>query len=153
MRPIRLLAFWGLATCIFSLAATLWAARPAEADIVYDNGSFSGSAGVSFGSSTTADDFVLDADAVLTSMSFDGFHTLGGTLGPTLQWFIFADVGGSPGAAGDSDGDEGKQRSGIAKGGERQRGALASCRSLRLEPEDTPHRHRSRRRSSRRASA
>jgi hypothetical protein len=73
-------------------------ASPAEADVVYDNGPFSGSSGVSFGSSTTADDFVLDDKAVLTSMSFDGFHTVGGSLGPTLQWFIYADAGGSPGA-------------------------------------------------------
>ncbi len=65
--------------------------------IVYDNGPIVDGAGVGFGSTITADDFVLSFPTTIFGVQLSAFHTTGGSLGQNVEWWIWDDAGGVPG--------------------------------------------------------
>jgi len=71
-----------------------------EANVIFDNGRADASlfpCGMTAGLVYCADDFVLDADEILTDVHFDGFDSLGSGI-PEFRYFILADDNGLPGA-------------------------------------------------------
>ena len=71
-----------------------------EANVIFDNGRADASlfpCGMTAGLVYCADDFVLDADEILTDVHFDGFDSLGSGI-PEFRYFILADDSGLPGA-------------------------------------------------------
>jgi len=71
-----------------------------EDNVIFDNGrgDFITACGMTAGLIYCADDFVLDANEILTDVHFDGFDFLGPDVVPELRYFIHADDGGLPGA-------------------------------------------------------
>jgi len=71
-----------------------------EENVIFDNGRADPSffpCGMTAGLVYCADDFVLDANEILTDVHFDGFDFLGSGV-PEFRYFILADDSGLPGA-------------------------------------------------------
>jgi hypothetical protein len=79
-------------------AAALLGGGAANAQVLYDNGAhIFGTAGVSMTDHLPANNFTLEADAVIGSIRFWTVELPGAVWDGSAQWFLFFDDGGKPG--------------------------------------------------------